>query len=1020
MLLMASEVGPKEVGKTGVFLADSGSTLSLLLFSTTGGVPDRNVTDEAVWLSADPQTVEVDAGRLTARQPGETRIFARWAETEVDVSVRVIPDQEAAILDFWFSAGPQLVTHSMDTIAVEVEGELENGRVTGVTNRVLWESSDPDVVTVDSTGSLVPRSEGKATITASTPDLIRTIECIVALPQVSGAKLPADLGGLVTNGEATVYLQPDTLAEDVGVTISDPIPEPFLPAAVPVGEEYLSGVTIHASGQKTFTQPLRVTLPITGGADGQLVRVLMHDKYSDTWMPSTWGIVEGDRIRFHTTHLSTFAAVRADGELKRLAEMYKPQLVISENDISPMSFENLLKIAHLEYMGEPITAPWTVSDLMGRYDSRDYALRLDDEVLDYFKHGLFEGEVNSWNIKQYRASAPPPPQSQAQKLAFVNKDPTVYYSVQLEDEALVIQYWFLYAASGAPYYLAILPPYYLEHEGDIEMFQVVLDVSEGAPRPLAATASQHYYGEGRPWCDVKKVPDTSNAILYVAEAGHATYFDRSFETSAGNPDEYKASLGAEGFIWKLGTPWGGDKTPLINSSMSRVLTEYALTYLDPSSGVTGALLEWNGEIGEGIPAIRYRYPGTKAHPDTTERLNMYGNPIDFHCAYNFSSRNAIEAYAEIRPNPPRIPIVQRFETVIEVGGHLLGLQDYLSRSLGENCGNVQALLDRVDSVPGYNQAQPELLAEFLLNKGDFAQYLWNLDVPLIPQNVRVRSGLGEVTVEWAPIGGGREYRAYWSFDEHIDPESDSYVSCSSSSVTITSLPNGSRLWFGVAEVRGGRMGEVSKAIAAVPGFSAPDGVSAWPGDGSVSVAWDSVANASGYRVYYSRLPFTDTADAVWGFTARPSMTISGLENDAYYYFRVVAIQDGLVRSALSSEAKAVPFSDAGAGLERVYVSTRFVALRLWDYALIDGDQIDVILGGEEVLSDYILEGPSSPVEIILALQSGANTIRIHADNEGAYSPNTAAVSVTSVVDGEEVQEYSLDTDGTAEFLIIAP
>ena len=88
---------------------------------------------------------------------------------------------------------------------------------------------------------------------------------------------------------------------------------------------------------------------------------------------------------------------------------------------------------------------------------------------------------------------------------------TVYARVTREAENLVVQYWFFYAFN---------PGSLNQHEGDWEMIELILDLTE---TPLYAVYSQHFAGERAAWNDVEKRGETHPRV-YVALGSHANYF----------------------------------------------------------------------------------------------------------------------------------------------------------------------------------------------------------------------------------------------------------------------------------------------------------------------------------------------------------------------------------------------------------------------------------------------------------------------------------------------------------------
>jgi len=99
----------------------------------------------------------------------------------------------------------------------------------------------------------------------------------------------------------------------------------------------------------------------------------------------------------------------------------------------------------------------------------------------------------------------------------------IYAHVTSEAGYIVVQYWFFYAFN---------PGTLNQHQGDWEMIQIVLDLTE---TPQYAVYSQHHAGERAEWKDVEKV-DGTHPRVYVALGSHASYF-RSYQGKLGTESD---------------------------------------------------------------------------------------------------------------------------------------------------------------------------------------------------------------------------------------------------------------------------------------------------------------------------------------------------------------------------------------------------------------------------------------------------------------------------------------------------
>ena len=73
----------------------------------------------------------------------------------------------------------------------------------------------------------------------------------------------------------------------------------------------------------------------------------------------------------------------------------------------------------------------------------------------------------------------------------------------------------------------------------------------------------------------------------------------------------------------------------------------------------------------------------------------------------------------------------------------------------------------------------------------------------------------------------------------------------------------------------------------------------------------------------------------------------------------------------------------------------------YDHGSIDGDQVDISLNGASVFTDYTLPSLGAIRCETVEVPQGGNELRIHADNEGDISPNTATLTIRAA-DGRDL------------------
>ena len=167
--------------------------------------------------------------------------------------------------------------------------------------------------------------------------------------------------------------------------------------------------------------------------------------------------------------------------------------------------------------------------------------------------------------------------------------------------------------------------------------------------------------------------------------------------------------------------------------------------------------------------------------------------------------------------------------------------------------------------------------------------------PPAPAKFTAAAGDGQVALSWTISAGAEEYQIYRAdtpngaltriaMDETI----------SGFTYTDTGLTNGTAYRYTVRAVNSIGEGPESSEISATPAAAptaplAPANLSATPGDTEVSLTWDAVTGADGYRVYRA-----DTANGALARIAEdttitdPTYTDTGLTNGTTYWYTVRA------------------------------------------------------------------------------------------------------------------------------------
>ncbi|WP_020647590.1 Ig-like domain-containing protein [Paenibacillus sp. HW567] len=142
-----------------VFL-QSGKTKQLTLTAVAGDGSSSDVTNSAVWASADKSIALVSKGLITGYSVGTTTITGTYNGVKATVTVDIGTARHLALSE----TNLNLAVNA--TKAITLTATFADGTTADVTNKATWSSSDEAVAFV-SKGSITTYSEGNATITAS-------------------------------------------------------------------------------------------------------------------------------------------------------------------------------------------------------------------------------------------------------------------------------------------------------------------------------------------------------------------------------------------------------------------------------------------------------------------------------------------------------------------------------------------------------------------------------------------------------------------------------------------------------------------------------------------------------------------------------------------------------------------------------------------------------------------------------------------------------------------------------------
>lgn len=180
-------------------------------------------------------------------------------------------------------------------------------------------------------------------------------------------------------------------------------------------------------------------------------------------------------------------------------------------------------------------------------------------------------------------------------------------------------------------------------------------------------------------------------------------------------------------------------------------------------------------------------------------------------------------------------------------------------------------------------------------------------IPSSPQGVGASAGDTVNTLSWSDSNGATTYNLYWSTSSGAGLSGNKIPGVSSGYVH-NSLNNGTTYYYVVTAENAAGESAPSSEISGTPSVPAPDApviASVSPADGSVSLSWNPVADATSYNLYWSTSSGEGTSGMLLGDVSSPYQH-TGLTNGTTYYYVLTAVGSG-GESAPSNEVSSTPF-----------------------------------------------------------------------------------------------------------------
>ena len=194
----------------------------------------------------------------------------------------------------------------------------------------------------------------------------------------------------------------------------------------------------------------------------------------------------------------------------------------------------------------------------------------------------------------------------------------VFSRGKIQDQHVFLQYWHFEPSSSTPELLTFF------HEGDWEMFQVAINTNTPSVKPMAVSASQHFYGQTIRWDSIGNGPNSQDQDyvekvgyrpkVYIARETHATYFREGFFRTKPGTDNH-----------------GSYYNPAPNALSADDETGNVLYNYTLSTFYSSMISHWKGLWGAPLPILGDGPPSPAR--GTTAVIDRWNDPKGFNNFY---------------------------------------------------------------------------------------------------------------------------------------------------------------------------------------------------------------------------------------------------------------------------------------------------------------------------------------------------------------------------------------------------
>lgn len=269
------------------------------------------------------------------------------------------------------------------------------------------------------------------------------------------------------------------------------------------------------------------------------------------------------------------------------------------------------------------------------------------------------------------------------------------------------------------------------------------------------------------------------------------------------------------------------------------------------------------------------------------------------------------------------------------------------------------------------------------------------DIPGLPS---VLGGNKQITLSWQAVSGAVAYRIYWNTKGDV-ATADAHLDVSTSSVVHTGVANGGVYFYRIAALNAGGESPLSTETKVTLAPDAPVIAAPMGADKQVTLAWEPVAGATGYNIYWNTTGAVISKDQK--ITAATSPFVHrNLSNGLTYHYQIAAVNAGGETSALPVHVTLIP--DAP-GIGAAAAADKKTTLQ-WN--AVPGATAYTLYWnttGRVSENDARLDAPKAPLSHTGLANGGSYYYRISARNEAGASPLSQEFSVTLAPDAPVLQ-----------------